>query len=116
MENNECSICLTLLDKNDKSIVTVKCCNQQFHIHCYLNCMSLKKECPLCRNKYNETILEKSSPSLLPDTIVNINVVEYENQLILQRKRQRYIGCLLVTIFSIIFILPSIPNLNLFLK
>jgi len=47
MENNECSICLTLLDKNDKSIVTVKCCNQQFHIHCYLNCMSLKKECPL---------------------------------------------------------------------
>ena len=114
---NECPICLTTLDNNDKSIITVKCCNQQFHMHCYLNCMNLKKVCPLCRNKYTEDESENSQnaylQSVLPDTIVNINLSENED-IILYRQRQRNILCLSMsfTIFGILFFMrPGVLRL-----
>ena len=79
----ECCICLSSLDVNDKSIITVKCCNQQFHTNCFLNCMNHKKECPLCRNKFDKISTLNPyayTPITLPNTIVNFDI-DIENQL-----------------------------------
>ena len=100
VERNDCVICLNNLDKDDKSIITVKCCNNQFHVKCYLACMNEKTICPLCRTSYipeqentqlnNITILEQN-----PETIViRIN---NENNNELQIIKRRYILCLLMT-------------------
>ena len=90
MEKEEittCSICLATIDICDKSVILVQCCNNKFHISCYLECMKYKKQCPLCRASYNELYpgLDVQSQQLqnqqlqnqqLNDTIVNLHVVE----------------------------------------
>ena len=43
IEINDCPICLCELKKNDKSVITVQCCNNQFHTKCYLECMNIQK-------------------------------------------------------------------------
>ena len=43
----ECPICL---DPIIGPVVTVNCCNKQFHVECYNKCMDVKKECPMCRH------------------------------------------------------------------
>ena len=55
-ETNDCPICLCVLEKDDKSIITVQCCNNQFHTNCYLECMNIQKICPLCRAVYTTDI------------------------------------------------------------
>ena len=54
LEENNCPICLEIL-KND--FITVNCCNKQFHTCCFLNCINVKKECPMCRNEFTETLI-----------------------------------------------------------
>jgi len=70
--DTECSICLTPLDKNDKSLITVNCCNHQFHVKCYLQWMSRKRTCPLCRNLYGNVVL--------PDTVIHVQLPDRELQ------------------------------------
>jgi len=111
-EISECPICLVALDKNDKSIITVNCCNQQFHVSCYINCMLYNNACPLCRTIFN-TSMEPSENTQhiqqqqhihrlnpinplhsLPDTIVNINVLDEDNNtnIVYRRQRIRFFG------------------------
>ena len=48
--NEECPICLSSLSttsSTDKYIT--QCCKKTFHHTCYIECMKIKTECPLCR-------------------------------------------------------------------
>ena len=45
--NEECPICLSSLSDSDKYIT--ECCKKIFHKTCYIECMKIKTECPLCR-------------------------------------------------------------------
>ena len=45
--NEECPICLSSLIDSDKYIT--QCCKKTFHHTCYIECMKIKTECPLCR-------------------------------------------------------------------
>jgi hypothetical protein len=50
---NECPICLSVLENND--IITVSCCKQHMHAECYMEFL-LKTDnytCPLCREPIN---------------------------------------------------------------
>jgi len=93
IENIECPICLNTLDKNDKSIITVKCCNQQFHINCYVTWMNQKRICPLCRTDYNTPEQNYNSGNnnnqtngMMPDTIIRMRLLENEN-VIMERNK-----------------------------
>ena len=48
MDPLECPICLHVLGEK---FIIVSCCNKKFHTDCFLQCMELKKECPMCRGK-----------------------------------------------------------------
>jgi hypothetical protein len=89
--DTECSICLSALDKTDKSIITVNCCNHQFHINCYLQWMSQKRICPLCRTNY-------STFNNVPDTVINVPVTDNEIQRI--SKIRIIIMCIFVSGFT----------------
>jgi hypothetical protein len=45
--NEECPICLSPLIDSDQYIT--QCCKKIFHHTCYIECMKIKTECPLCR-------------------------------------------------------------------
>lgn len=47
-DTNECPICLGYLLTED--ITRMVCCKQEMHARCYIQCMSLARVCPLCRN------------------------------------------------------------------
>ena len=92
----ECCICLSPLDVNEKSILTVKCCNQQFHTQCFLNCMNHKKECPLCRNNFNKISTLNPytyTPTTLPDTIVNFDENQLQSEELIIVRRSQKICC-----------------------
>lgn len=46
-DTNECPICLGSIIASN--YVTVSCCKKQFHTNCYIQCMQLKRMCPMCR-------------------------------------------------------------------
>ena len=46
--DSECPICLIGISDN---FITLSCCKNKLHTLCFLQCMNVKKECPLCRNK-----------------------------------------------------------------
>ena len=104
IETNECVICLNNLDKDDKSIITVKCCNNQFHIKCYLACMNEKQICPLCRTSYiplqnpqnNQQNNSQNNNQQNPETILNISIND-ERHNELQLIRRRYLLCVIIS-------------------
>jgi hypothetical protein len=57
LEENNCPICLESMDTD---FITVHCCNKQFHTCCFVNCINLKKECPMCRNEFHEIKISES--------------------------------------------------------
>ena len=60
--NEVCSICLETV--NDKS-VKVSCCNNEFHIICYLDAMKVKRICPLCRTIFEPFVSVEPSNNLI---------------------------------------------------
>ena len=79
--DTECSICLNNLDKDDKSIITVNCCNHQFHNKCYLEWIKQKNACPLCRANYGTCNV------ILPDTVITAQVIDYDEYTRIRRIR-----------------------------
>ena len=49
--NEECPICLSPISESDNITekYTTQCCKKIFHHTCYIECMKIKTECPLCR-------------------------------------------------------------------
>ena len=43
----ECPICLDPLSTGN--VLNLTCCHQNMHVQCYIDCMSVKRECPMCR-------------------------------------------------------------------
>ena len=60
--NEVCSICLETI--SDKS-VKVSCCNNEFHIICYLDAMKVKRICPLCRTVFEPSVVVETSNNLI---------------------------------------------------
>ena len=47
--NEECPICLSSISTNITDKYITQCCKKIFHHTCYIECMKIKTECPLCR-------------------------------------------------------------------
>ena len=47
---DECPICFEIMLPDSKDTILLECCKKKFHKECYLKCMKLKRECPMCRN------------------------------------------------------------------
>jgi hypothetical protein len=72
----ECPICLSIIENN---FIQVSCCNKIFHTDCFLQCMDLKKNCPMCRATF-------STEPLPPDQVV-INIIEEQQNVVYTFKR-----------------------------
>jgi len=69
-ESVECPICLCVIEKDDPCVIIATCCNHPFHMACHVQCMNIKKECPLCR-AFQYTVTHESTTLDIPsmDTI-----------------------------------------------
>ena len=47
-DTDDCPICLSNF-KTAEDIVHMQCCKKMMHVSCYLNCITQKKQCPMCR-------------------------------------------------------------------
>ena len=79
MEDKECPICLIPFSDNNNAIITLHCCNHQFHSSCYIKCIKLKNECPLCRKNLNE---QKEEEEIITESVI-IPVQNDETMLVL---------------------------------
>lgn len=80
MEDKECPICLNPFSDTKNPILTLHCCNHKFHSSCYIKCLELKKECPLCRKNLNE---QKEEEVITESVIIPIqNNQNDENMLV----------------------------------
>ena len=99
----ECPICLDELKSGDKSIITVKCCNNQFHSDCYIGFMSMKKECPLCRTKF-ANVLHEHATTAIGDTVVRAdNADAYGHVALTMRKRNHLLFVLALGVCILYF-------------
>ena len=76
MEDKECPICLISFSYNKNAIITLHCCNQQFHSSCYIKCLELKKECPLCRKNLNEEQEQITESVIIPIQNIETTLIE----------------------------------------
>ena len=73
----ECPICLSNIENN---FIQVSCCNKIFHTECFIKCMDLKKNCPMCRATFS------TEPPPSSDQVV-INIIEEQQNVIYTFKR-----------------------------
>ena len=88
----ECTICLDELQSGDKSIITVVCCNNQFHSACYMNFMTIKQECPLCRAKFATFQWPERATPVIGEAFIHPHRVNVTERAVFAfRKRQNLI-------------------------
>ena len=56
MATEECPICLTSLA--EASTTSVTCCRKVMHTKCYIQCMNVKPECPMCRAPQEHVVIQ----------------------------------------------------------
>ena len=71
----ECPICLSNIENN---FIQVSCCNKIFHTECFIKCMDLKKNCPMCRATFS------SEP---PSDQVVIEIMEEQQNVMYYKRR-----------------------------
>ena len=91
----ECPICLNYLNDN---YITLSCCKNKIHTNCFLQCMDVKKSCPLCRNKIPS---EEHTVITIMDDQQNAVVVDID---IMKGVKK----CLCVTFFLTLFSLLGV--------
>jgi len=74
--SEECPICLETFDKESTLFIT-KCCNKKFHNNCFVECMKIKQECPLCRKPQSEFIIVNIEPNHQTEIQRRINILYY---------------------------------------
>ena len=82
MSENECSICLEDIHKNEEKILM---CNHKFHKKCINKWTKINNICPLCRKIINNTFFVKIKKSLcfyskFNFTIGNTNIILKKNK------------------------------------
>ena len=87
--NEECPICLSPISTNITDKYITQCCKKIFHHTCYIECMKIKTECPLCRAGQVVIFVNPIN------TITNNN----NNSLCCELYRYRYWGTVVCGIF-----------------
>ena len=82
--NNECPVCLDLLDMSTNIIITLECCKKEVHINCIKNWLldvhnKTKDECLLCRKKSD--LLKDLRDNFTLEPLINNDI---ENQYYVQ--------------------------------
>ena len=82
MSENECSICLEDIHKNEEKVLM---CNHKFHKKCINKWTKINNICPLCRKIINNTFFVKIKKSLcfyskFDFTIGNTNIILKKNK------------------------------------
>lgn len=109
MEDKECPICLNPFSDTKNPILTLHCCNHKFHSSCYIKCLELKKECPLCRKDLNEQ-KEEEQEEVITESVI-IPVQNDQTVLVVVPERRCNICCCchflctILTLGSVLFIL-----------
>jgi hypothetical protein len=76
LDSVECPICLSSIGTDDN--YTTECCKQQLHNTCYLECMKIKPECPLCRSLQLVVVInQQESSTNIPNNPNTTNTPNY---------------------------------------
>jgi len=59
-------VCLESLKQGQ--VITVGCCNKQFHSECYIRAMQVGQSCPLCRKEHHVIEMPPQPVVLVVDT------------------------------------------------
>lgn len=51
----ECPICLEPLTEGNS--LQLRCCRQPIHVQCYMQCIHMKPECPMCRATHETVVV-----------------------------------------------------------
>ena len=92
----ECPICLSIIENN---FIQVSCCNKIFHTDCFLQCMNLKKNCPMCRATL------QSPPS--EQVVVEIMDEQQENVIEIRTFVYRAISCMFFVTLGCLFVIAT---------
>ena len=92
----ECPICLSIIENN---FIQVSCCNKIFHTDCFLQCMNLKKECPMCRAKLQSPLSD--------EVVVDIMDEQQENVIQIRRFVYRAISCMFFVCLGCLFVIAT---------
>jgi hypothetical protein len=98
----ECPICLNCITVN---FITTGCCHKKFHTQCFINCINIKKECPLCRST-----VTNSEEVLTLEPFLPVEPVEHVEHLIVFKDKCQI--CINITIVCMGFLLITIIVLN----
>ena len=73
MEADECPICTEPLSG---TLATLGCCGQVLHVECFVKCLKVKLDCPMCRARHDNLrmVQDVESQVLVPVA------VEYRNK------------------------------------
>jgi len=71
--DEECPICLSLIDEFIK--YNTECCKKNLHTICYLECMKIKPECPLCRTLQKNIVIVINPQEYVNNTTMNNNTL-----------------------------------------
>jgi Ring finger domain len=73
MEADECPICTEPLSG---TLATLGCCGKVLHVECFVKCMKVKLDCPMCRARHDNLrmVQDVESQVLVPVA------VEYRNK------------------------------------
>ena len=95
----ECPICLNCITVD---FITTGCCHKKFHTQCFINCMNIKKECPLCRSGITNSEEVLTLEPFLP-------VEQVEHLIVIKDKCQI---CINITVIFMGFLLITVIVLN----
>ena len=95
----ECPICLSIIENN---FIQVSCCNKIFHTDCFLQCMNLKKNCPMCRATFST---EPPPPS--DQVVINIMDEEQQNVIEIRTFVYRAISCMFFVTLGCLFVIAT---------
>jgi len=71
-DSDDCPICLSNF-KTAEDIVHMQCCKKMMHVSCYINCITQKKQCPMCRKNITLHCDNISGSILQAAPFTNIN-------------------------------------------
>jgi hypothetical protein len=71
-DSDDCPICLSNF-KTAEDVVHMQCCKKMMHVSCYINCITQKKQCPMCRKTITLHCDNISGNMLQPAPFTNIN-------------------------------------------